>query len=296
MTRTVDPASAPGAAPPKIYAFILECGGSTKTTSATSMATEAALRGYQGTIFDFDANRSTTTILGYDEEAMKGRKTVLDLIHGTATLDEVALPARYRIGDGYDDDAFAYIPGLRVVPSCKEMSTADTAIAEDADRQDWFAEILLSYDGDEDDVFWLDFPASYGKMVYSVIRMLDEDDSVIPSVRADPKDVKLLVPLFEELDRVREKTASGGRCPTPNGQPPNPHRHSDRQLHRSGGPEGNGARRIPVRRHPHALHPVLRRRQEAVRRLLPLPILLPNSVPAVDYRKLMTSIGFPDRS
>ncbi|MFF3558306.1 hypothetical protein ACFYXL_33385 [Streptomyces tsukubensis] len=28
----------------------------------------------------------------------------------------------------------------------------------------------------------------------------------------------------------------------------------------------------------------------------PLPILLPNSVPAVDYRKLMTSIGFPDRT
>ncbi|MFB7175872.1 ParA family protein [Streptomyces sp. NPDC056254] len=206
MTRTVDSRFRPrGRRHPKIYAFMLECGGSTKTTSATSMAVEAALRGYPGTIFDFDANRSTTTILGYDEEAMKGRKTVLDLIHGTAILDEVALPARYRVGDDYDDDAFAYIPGLRLVPSCKEMSTADTAIAEDADRQDWFAEILLGYDGDDDDVFWLDFPASYGRMVYSVIRMLDEDDAVIPSVRADPKDVKLLVPLFEELDRVREK-------------------------------------------------------------------------------------------
>ncbi|MFI9311346.1 ParA family protein [Streptomyces triculaminicus] len=298
MTRTVEPRFRPrGRRHPKIYAFILECGGSTKTTSATSMATEAALRGYPGTVFDFDANRSTTTILGYDEEAMKGRKTVLDLIHGTATLDEVALPARYRIGDGYGDDAFAYIPGLRVVPSCKEMSTADTAIAEDADRQDWFAEILLGYDGDEDDVFWLDFPASYGKMVYSVIRMLDEDDSVIPSVRADPKDVKLLVALFEELDRVREKNRLRRSVP---GRPTVNH------LILTGTPTASyteaSARKataLAESQYGDILTPYIRYSADAKKLYddcCPLPILLPNSVPAVDYRKLMTSIGFPDRN
>jgi cellulose biosynthesis protein BcsQ len=260
------------------------------------MATEAALRGYQGTIFDFDANRSTTTILGYDEEAMKGRKTVLDLIYGSATLDEVALPARYRIGDGYDDDAFAYIPGLRIVPSSHEMSSADTAITEDADRQDWFAEILLSYEG-EDEVFWLDFPASYGKMVYSVIRMLDEDDEVIPSVRADPKDVKLLAPLFKELNRVREKNSKKRSVP---GRPTVHH------LILTGTPtpsynesSARKATTLAESLYAEILTPYIRYSADAKKLYedcCPLQIILPNSVPAVDYRKLMTSLGFLDRT
>ncbi|MBK3585233.1 ParA family protein [Streptomyces sp. MBT57] len=282
---------------PKIYAFILECGGSSKTTSATSMATEAAIREYPGTVFDLDANRSTTRILGYDDEAMKGRKNVLDLIRGTATLDEVALPARYRIDDGYDDDAFAYIPGLRVVPSSAEMSSADTIIAEDADRQDWFAEILLSYEGDEDDVFWVDFPASYGRMVYSVIRMLDEDDSVIPSVRADPKDVGFLSALFEELDRVREKNRLRRSVP---GRPTVDH------IILTGTPtatytesSARKATKLAEALYGELLTPYIRYSADAKKLYddcCPLPILLPNSVPAVDYRKLMTGIGFPHRT
>ncbi|MFI8944129.1 ParA family protein [Streptomyces syringium] len=297
MKRTIEPRFRPkGRNWPKIYAFIVECGGSTKSTSATSMAAEGALRGYTGVVFDLDANRSTTTILGYDAEAMEGRKTVLDLIHGTATLDEVALPARYRIGDGYDDDAFVYIPGLRVVPSCKEMSTADTAIAEDADRQDWFAEILRSYEGD-DDVFWIDFPASYGKMVYSVIRMLDEEDCVIPSVRADPKDVKLLIPLFEELERVRDKNRLRRSVP---GRPTVNH------LILTGTPtpsyteaSARKATALAESLYGDILTPYIRYSADAKKLyddFCPLPILLPNSVPAVDYRKLMTCIGFPDRT
>ncbi|WP_073786317.1 ParA family protein [Streptomyces sp. CB01580] len=103
------------------------------------------------------------------------------MLYDRATLDEVALPARCRTGDGHDDEDFAHIPNLRVVPSSPAMAGADTAIARDPDRHDWFVEILRSYEGD-DTVFYLDFPASYGMMPYSVLRMMDEDDSVIPSV------------------------------------------------------------------------------------------------------------------
>ena len=50
---------------------------------------------------------------------------------GKATLDEVALPARYRIGDGDDpEEDFAPIPNLRVLPSSPAMAGADLAIAE----------------------------------------------------------------------------------------------------------------------------------------------------------------------
>lgn len=90
------------------------------------------------------------------------QEAAIDLLYGKATPDEVALPARYRIGDGDDpEEDFAPIPNLRVLPSSPAMAGAALAIAEDADRNDWFAEILRSYEGD-DTVFYLDFPASYG--------------------------------------------------------------------------------------------------------------------------------------
>ncbi|MFF3343026.1 hypothetical protein [Streptomyces flavidovirens] len=57
-----------------------------------------------------------------------------------------------------------------------------------------------------------------------MIRMLDEDDSVIPSARADPKDVKLLAPLFEErpyaLHLVRGRRQEAVRRLLPPPHPP----------------------------------------------------------------------------
>ncbi|MCA1219293.1 ParA family protein [Streptomyces sp. 8L] len=280
---------------PLIWAYIIECGGSTKSTSATSMAVTAALRGYDGTVFDLDSNMSSTTVLGYDEDALKGKKTAIDLLYGKATLDEVALPARYRIGDGDDpEEDFAPIPNLRIVPSSPAMASADLAIADDADRNDWFAEILRSYEGD-DTVFYLDFPASYGKMPYSVLRMLDEDDSVIPSVKADPKDVKLVKRLTDELERIRDKNR--GRRSVP-GRPTLNH------LLLTGTPTRTyneaAARRATAAAeamYSSVLLPYIRYSADAKKIYedeVPLPILLPNSVPAVDYRKVMTHLGFVD--
>ncbi|MEU6482065.1 ParA family protein [Streptomyces sp. NPDC047017] len=282
---------------PLIWAYIIECGGSTKSTSATSMAVTAALRGYPGVVFDLDSNMSSTTVLGYDETALKGMKTAIDLLYGTATLDEVAVPARYRIGDGDDpEEDFAPIPNLRVVPSSPSMAGADLAIAEDADRNDWFAEILKSYEGD-DTVFYLDFPASYGKMPYSVLRMLDEDDSVIPSIKADPKDVKLVKRLTDELERVRDKNR--GRRSVP-GRPTLNH------LLLTGTPTRSydeaAARRATAAAeamYGSVLLPYIRYSADAKKLYedeVPLPILLPNSVPSVDYRKVMTHLGFVDRA
>ncbi|MFB7938310.1 ParA family protein [Streptomyces sp. NPDC056049] len=279
---------------PLIWAYLIECGGSSKTTSATSMAVTAALRGYSGVVFDLDSNMSSSLILGYDETALKGKKTALDLLYGNATLDEVALPARYRVDDGYDDDAFAYIPNLRVVPSSPAMASADTAIAEDADRNDWFAEIMRSYQGD-DTVFYMDFPASYGKMPYSVLRMLDEEDSVIPSIKADPKDVKMVTRLLDELERVRDKNR--GRRSVP-GRPTLNH------MLLTGTPTPTykeaAARRaaeLAEAKYASVLLPYVRYSADAKKLYedeCPLPILLPNSAPSVDYRKVMTHLGFVD--
>ncbi|WP_274919437.1 ParA family protein [Streptomyces sp. WZ-12] len=295
MTAAVDRRFRPnGRNWPLIWAYVIECGGSTKTTSATSMAVTAALRGHSGVVFDLDSNMSSSLVLGYDETALKGKKTAMDLLYGNATLDEVALPARYRIDEGYDDDAFATIPNLRVVPSSPLMAGADTAIAEDPDRNDWFAEILRSYQGD-DTVFYMDFPASYGKLPYSVLRMLDEDDSVMPSIKADPKDVKMVKRLIDELERVRDKNR--GRRSVP-GRPTLNH------MLLTGSPTSShneaAARRATAQAealYGSVLLPYVRYSADAKKLYedeCPLPVLLPNSVPSVDYRKVMTHLGFAD--
>ncbi|WP_372412042.1 ParA family protein [Streptomyces luteireticuli] len=281
---------------PLIWSYVIECGGSSKTTSVTSMAVTAALREYPGVVFDLDSNMSSSLVLGYDKTALKGKKTSLDLIYGGATLDEVALPARYRIGEGYDDDAFAPIPNLRVVPSSSAMAGADTAIAEDPDRNDWFAEILHAYEGD-DTVFYMDFPASYGRMPYSVLRMMDEDDSVIPSVKADPKDVRLVQGLIEELERVRDKNRNRRSVP---GRPTLNH------MLLTGTPTKTykeaAARRAAEQAealYGSILLPYVRYSADAKKLYedeCPLPVLLPNSNPSVDYRKVMTHLGFTERA
>ncbi|MGW1991316.1 ParA family protein [Embleya sp. NPDC001921] len=305
MTRLIEDRFRPkGRNWPLIMAYLIACGGSTKTTSCTSMATTAALRGYPSTVFDLDANMSTSLVLGWDQTALQGRKSALDLIYGTATLDEVVLPARYRIegvpaadgeGGDYDDSAFATIPNLRLVPGSVDLAEADTAIAADPDRNDWFAEVLRAYD-DEDDVLFIDFPAGYGKMVYSVIRMLDEDDSVIPSFRADPKDVAMVPMLIKELERVRDKNK--GRRSVP-GRPTINH------MLLTGTPTPSYTEAAPRRATEQArakyeplLLPFVRYSADAKKLYedtCPLPILLPNSYPAVDYRKVMTSLGFIER-
>ncbi|WP_327749271.1 ParA family protein [Streptomyces europaeiscabiei] len=284
----------PGRNWPLIWAYIIEGGGSTKTTSATSMAVNAALDGFPGVVFDLDSNMSATTVLGYDETALKGKKTAIDLLYGRATLDEVALPARYRVGDGDDpEEDFEPIENLRVVPGSPAMADADLAIAEDADRNNWFAEILRSYEGDEA-VFYLDFPASYGKMPYSVLRMLDEDDSVIPSIKADPKAVKLVKRLTDELERVRDKERGSRSVP---GRP------TLKRLILTGTqpltwPEQVAARRATAAAeamYSSVLLPYIRYSADAEKIYedeVPLPILLPDSVVSVDYRKVMGRLDF----
>ncbi|MFI2034674.1 ParA family protein [Streptomyces bottropensis] len=299
--HTVDSAFRPkGRNWPLIWAYIIEGGGSTKTTSATSMAVIAALDGFPGIVFDLDSNMSATTVLGYDETALKGKKTAIDLLYGKATLDEVALPARYRVGDGDGDDPeedFAPIPNLRVVPGSPAMAGADLAIAEDADRNDWFAEILRSYNGD-DTHFYLDFPASYGKMPHSVLRMLDEDDSVIPSIKADPKAVKLVKRLTDELERVRDKERGSRSVP---GRPTLKHLilTGTSPLTWKDQVAAGRATAAAEAMYSSVMLPCIRYSADAEKiyeDAVPLPILLPDSVVSVDYRKVMGRLAFGDLS
>ncbi|MGW2612733.1 ParA family protein [Streptomyces mirabilis] len=296
-TPTVEPRFRPrGRNWPLLFAWLIACGGSTKTTSSTSLAVTMAMRGYKGVFWDLDANMSGSRVLGYTQEDLKGRKTVIDLISGDATFDEVVVPARYWVGeDDNGNNLYEHIPNLRLIPSDPSLSGTDTLIAMDPDRNDWFMEALHTYDGD-DEVFHLDFPASYGKMVYSVARMLDEDDKVIPSVRADPKDVNLVPDLINELANIRDKNKNKRSVP---GRPTLTH------LLLTGAPTPSYTE-APARRaaelatslYSEVLLPLVRYSADAKKLYedtCPLPVLLPNSYPAEDYRKVATALGFVER-
>jgi cellulose biosynthesis protein BcsQ len=280
---------------PLIWAFLIACGGATKTSTATALATILGFRGYKLVIFDLDANMSASKILGWDKTALEGRKSAFDLITGTATLDEVALPARYRIDEGYSDDAFENIPNVRIVPGSVLLAEADTVIAQDADHNDWFMNLLHNYEGD-DELFLVDFPASYGKMVYSAARMLDDDDSVIPSFRADPKDVDMVPELIAELENIREKNKHKRVVP---GRPTIKH------IVLTSTPTATyteaTARRAVARAealYGEVLLPYVRYSADAKKVYedkCPIEVLLPKSYPAEDYRKVATALGFPER-
>ncbi|MCX4721998.1 hypothetical protein OG818_40620 [Streptomyces virginiae] len=114
-----------------------------------------------------------------------------------------------------------------------------------------------------------------------MLRMLDDEDSVIPSIKADPKDVRLVTRLIDELERVRDKNR--GRRSVP-GRPT-----LNRILLTA----------TPTSKYASVLLPYVRYSADAKKLYddeCPLPILLPNSVPSVDYRKVMTHLGFLDRA
>lgn len=285
---------------PKMYGSLISCGGSTKSTSIVSLAVTAAERGFWGSIFDLDANLSTTRVCGYSEEDLRGLPTVYDLVIGNATLEEVRLPVRYRVIADEDlqegEDAFEYIEGLWLIPGSKDMANADTKITEDPDQNDWFLDVMHGYDGDED-IWWLDFPASYGRMVYSVARMMDEDDEIIPSVRADPKDVKMIPDLLAELEKIREKNKGKRRIP---GRPTMHH------LILTGTPTpsyteapARRATELAQQKYGKFLLPFVRYSADAKKMHedeCPIPIILPKSYPAEDYRKIATAMGLTERA
>jgi cellulose biosynthesis protein BcsQ len=270
---------------------MIECGGSTKTISAISLAVVLALRGYRVLYLDLDANRTGSVVMGYSRDELEGMKSTYDLVMDPKlSIEDVAVPARFLNRAGEREE----LPNLRLVPASRELSQADTEIAL-KDRGDWFVDQMHNYSGD-DEIIIADFPASYGKLVYSVARMLDEEDSVVPSIRADSKDLKMLPELFKELDRIRDVNAGKRYVP---GRP------TMRHLILTATPTSSyteaGARRAAEKAeelYAEFLTPFVR--YSATAKAIheseaPLEVLAPYSRPAEDYRKIATHLGFDDR-
>lgn len=308
---------------PLIWSFLLACGGTVKTTSVTSLGTVAAERGYKTTIIDLDAQCNASEVAGYpaiatdgrparlpetDEErqeeldengflyAVPPRPTVFDVMLGKATFEEAVVPARYRVGPGWGDDAFEIIENLFLLPGSSLMKNADTLLASEPEHFFWFRDVLEEYEGD-DDLFMLDCPASYGRMVLSTAMMMDEDDEVIAAVLAAAKPQKAVPKLQMELAEIREtyrkKRNIPGRPTMRNillcGTPTASYNELDARLAVEEMERDYGQMLLPyVRYSAQAKH--------VFRDNCPVSILAPKSVTAEDYRKVATHMGVTNRA
>ncbi len=301
VSREVDPRFRPnGRTWPQIWDWLLATGGAGKTTYSTAMAVIMALRGYVITFIDLDQQCNGSAILGHHPDIRPaGQPDVLDMVLGKRTFEEVRVPARYRvtIGEKREDDVYMDIPNLFLVPGTRDLSNGDTLLFENPHRFNWFKDFLRDeYEGD-DDMFFIDNPANYGKLVGTVAMMLDEDDEVVPPCLASTKSWDGFAPLFKELEKVRLQYANSKAIP---GRP------TVKRIPMLGVQQGKKAEKDAKkalanmqRDYPELLAgtPFVRYSAPAkglIEEKLPLPLLAPSNPATADFRKVATAWGFPD--
>ncbi|WP_330335711.1 ParA family protein (plasmid) [Streptomyces sp. NBC_00536] len=201
---------------PLIIAALIISGGSAKTTTISILATILALRGYKVRVFDFDQQRNLSHIFCGKHLDDAEFPTIWDLMLDTATLEEVSVPARFRVGDGWDDDAFSEIPNLTLVRGSRHVKNFDTVAAAEPERMlmAWFERVCNTYKGD-DDLWLLDLPASLSKLSVSTLLPMTEDDEVLPPVLVTNKEEEDLGYTFEELAEMVEHMTTRSRRPAP---------------------------------------------------------------------------------
>lgn len=280
---------------PLLIAALIITGGSAKTSTISMLATILALRGYKVRVFDFDQQRNLSHIFGRKEGLPADQKNIWDLIHNKATLDEATLPARYRVGTGWGDEAFEVIPNLAIVPGSHEVKNMDTEVASNHNLMVWFEEICALYDGD-DDVWLLDLPASLSKLVVTALIPFQQDDEVLPPVLVTNKEEEDLKETFRELKLMIEAQTTRMRKPAPTIKhivmcgTPTPG-HADM--------EGDETVEALTRTYGEnfTLHRV--RWSKVIRRQhrLQAPAVAygaKGNAPTEDYNKIVTALGFPD--
>lgn len=293
---------------PLIIAFLLQSGGTAKTTSTVMLATAIALRGYIVRVFDMDAQCNASEILNRGpEDLAEGQPTIWNLIKAEVGLDEVTVTGRMWNGekpDDWDPDEewaeYSEIPNLFIIPGDSEMKNCETLMANEPDTFQWFWELIGRYrDGDlvahDNEIWMFDLPANFGRITVSILFGMDENDEVLPPVLVTGKEEGALDKMhLEELPLVVEKYKKRAAPARPRIQhvllcatPTPSHTGAEFQRTVEAIEEKYAGKVLPHVRFSTVITSQYRRR-------CPVRITDPTSRPSKDYDAVADALGFPD--
>jgi len=168
----------------KIIGICNQKGGTGKTTSAINLASYVALAGKKTLLVDMDPQGNATSGLGFVSE---NKKSVYDIISGTATLEESIYPTQWS--------------GLDVLPSCIALTGGEIELVAVDNREMRLREELLKIKGHYDYII-IDAPPSLGLLTVNV---LVSADGVIVPIQCEYYALEGVSKLLHTTDLVRER-------------------------------------------------------------------------------------------
>ena len=287
----------------RVLVFALKAGGTAKTSSTTSLAAILGSRGYKVLVIDLDPQCNSSQVLGYGK-FRPGQKGVTDVMKEQIELQDAVVPARYLVDDIDPDDpdaAYEIIENVFIVPGNVDDPDIDETerLLNDPKYADsyWIRDGLADMDGQWDAVL-IDCPATYGRATVTAFVALDKnvDGEVIPPILCTFKEGGALVRLEKKLQEIRDlrKYAVKGIqphmkrilvCCAPNASFGRAeHFRTLAEIE-----EAYGDQLLPLV-HWSGEVPKIYRDE------CPVPILVPNSMPAHEYNKVATALGFTHRT
>ena len=158
-------------------------GGVGKTTTCVNLAAGLALAGHRVAVVDLDPQANATTGLGIDHRAVE--RSSYDLITGSASLDEVAIPTP--------------IEGLTCFPSALDLTGAEVELVAAREREHRLAEGLADATAHYQMVL-LDCPPSLGLL--TVNALVAASDVLVP-VQCEFYALEAVARLLGSAERVR---------------------------------------------------------------------------------------------
>lgn len=141
----------PGAT--RIITVANQKGGVGKTTTAVNLAVALAQHGISVLLIDLDPQGNASTAMGIPHPA--GTPSVYDVLLGSSTLDEVAVPVEVA-------------PGLRCVPATIDLAGADIELASQVAREHRLRRAISDY-APQVDYILIDCPPALGLLTLNAL-------------------------------------------------------------------------------------------------------------------------------
>jgi chromosome partitioning protein len=185
-----------------IAAVVNEKGGVGKTTSTYALGTAFARAGLRTLMVDMDPQRASLTLA---TGVSRGSKSVADAIQAVIEADrdagEVDTAAASLNPDALAPHTVAVAPNLDLIPSGKELTSAEHVLRDVPERDRILAEVLAPA-ADAYDIILIDCPPSLGVLV---VNAMGAAQTLIIPVSPEYLSAGSLEDLFDTVRRVKRR-------------------------------------------------------------------------------------------